>query len=254
MSEWQQVLDELDAWHQAGKTARLWLRDDDAVEPSEALDQLLETTGRHGVPLLLCVVPEHTSLALRDELRGQDHVRIAVHGHGHHNHAPAGEKAQELGSHRPAATVAGELAQARAKLTELYDGQLSAILVPPWNRIAPEVVAQLPKIGFAGLSTFGAAFEAEGVDHLVQLNTHLDIIDWKGTRGGRDPAWLRRELVRLLEASRAHGGDPIGVLAHHLVHDDAAWDFLDALFAHTAGHPAVTWCAADDLIEGDQAG
>jgi len=253
MTDWQAVFapvrDELDLWQQEGLRAQLWFRDDDAVEPTGQLDRLISITGAHDVPLLLCVVPQPTSKALREALAEQEHVCVAVHGFGHQNHAPAGEKAEELGPHRPARIVAGELAEARAKLLDLYGERLSSILVPPWNRIAPDVVSLLPELGFAGISTFGTAHEAGGVAGLAQLNTHLDIIDWKGTRGGRDPEWLANELARLLKLSRNGDAGPIGVLAHHLVHDEPAWQFLGQLFELTGSHPGARWCTADALIE-----
>ena len=257
MTDWQEIFapvrDELDIWERSGKQARLWLRDDDAVEPTDALARLVSISGQADVPLLLCVVPETTSNALRDALAAEQHVRVAVHGFGHHNHAPAGEKAQELGPHRPVKDVLSELQRSRAKLQDLYGEQLSRILVPPWNRISPDVVAHLPQLGFAGLSTFGSTHEAKNVPGLDQLNTHLDIIDWKGTRGGRDPHWLASELAKLLQRSRGGDEAPIGVLAHHLVHDELAWTFLEELFRLTAHHPAVSWQAADALIAQSEA-
>lgn len=258
MTDWREIFKpvraELDIWHKDGQRAQLWLRDDDAVAPSDALTRLVSISGAAKVPLLLCVVPETTSNALRTALEAQQHVWVAVHGFGHHNHAPPGEKAQELGPHRPVMEVVSELQQARAKLLDLYGKRLSGILVPPWNRISPKVVAHLPQIGFSGISTFGSAYEAGGLYNLVQLNTHLDIIDWKGTRGGRDPEWLANELAKLLQRSRLDGAAPIGVLAHHLVHDELAWNFLEELFNLTAKHPAADWCEADVLVAQSQAG
>ena len=239
---------ELELWRQTGATAQLWLRDDDAVEPTPLLEKLVASSGQHDIPLLLCLVPEPTGEALRDWLAPHQHVSVCVHGFAHRNHAPLGEKAQELGPHRPAHEVCAELSAAHKKLRALYDGQLSDILVPPWNRIAPDVVRELRNIGFSAISTFGKASEASVAPDLPQLNTHLDIIDWKGSRGGRDPNWLADELAKLLAEARLADGKPIGVLTHHLVHDDLAWEFLEALFQETAEHPAVTWARADDLI------
>lgn len=258
MTDWQEIFkpvrDELDIWHKARQRAQLWLRDDDAVAPTDALTRLVTISGLANVPLLLCVVPQTTSNALRTALEGKQHVCVAVHGFGHHNYAPAGEKAQELGAHRPVMEVVSELQRARAKLGDLYGKRLSGILVPPWNRISPEVISHLPEIGFSGLSTFGSAHEADGLCNLVQLNTHLDIIDWKGMRGGRDPQWLANELTKLLKRSRLDGSGPIGVLAHHLVHDELAWNFLEELFKLTVGHPAADWCEADVLVAQSQTG
>ena len=256
MTDWLNVFSpvraELDLWLENGSEAKLWFRDDDAIEPSDALSQLTTVTGKNDVPLLLCVVPERTSADLSRGLDLHKHMSVAVHGFGHHNHAPPGEKAQELGAHRSVSIVVEELAKARAKLAGIYGDRLSGILVPPWNRIAPDVVAHLPELGFSGLSTFGAADEAVDVPGVTQLNTHLDIIDWKGTRGGRDPQWLARELAKLLQLSRCGTRAPIGVLAHHLVHDRLAWQFLEELFEVTVHHSAVRWHPADDLL--DQAG
>ncbi len=253
MTGWHDILapvcTELDIWQQQVRRAELWFRDDDAVERTPALEQLVSLTASHNVPLLLCVVAEATGNTLRDWLSGQSHVRVSVHGLGHHNYAPLGEKSQELGPHRPAEEVCKDLRIARSKLQRLYGAQLSNILVPPWNRIAPEVVRQLPGLGFSAISTFGQAGEAHDVPALRQINTHLDIIDWKGSRGGRDPKWLAEELAGLLARSRNCSSSPIGVLAHHLVHDDLAWRFIKQLFAATSQHPAVRWCAADELVK-----
>ena len=50
-------------------------------------------------------------------------------------------------------------------------------------------------------------------------------------------------------ASEARGG-VMGLLTHHLVHDEAAWIFLDAFFAATARHPACRWATLADLTGG----
>jgi hypothetical protein len=49
---------------------------------------------------------------------------------------------------------------------------------------------------------------------------------------------------------RFDGNDePIGILTHHLVHDEAAWDFIGQLFDETKGNPAVRWRGIVDLLE-----
>ena len=55
MIDWSDLIDELDAWNAAGLTATFWWRDDDAVEPNEKLDRLLEVTAT--VPIALSVWP-----------------------------------------------------------------------------------------------------------------------------------------------------------------------------------------------------
>jgi hypothetical protein len=212
-----------------------WLRDDDATVPGMALDRLLGM----GVPVTLAVIPADAEKPLADRLAGAAHVTVAVHGWAHVNHAGPGEKKQELGGHRPLAVVADELRRGLDRLSGLFSAQACPVLVPPWNRIAPEVIAALPGLGFRGLSVFGPEAGAP----LPVMNTHVDIIDWRGTRGGRDDAALMADLVRAI----ARGG-PVGVLTHHLVHDAQAWGFLERLFALTRDHPGCRWAGLPELV------
>jgi hypothetical protein len=46
----------------------------------------------------------------------------------------------------------------------------------------------------------------------------------------------------------AQSGGVMGFLTHHLVHDDAGWDFLDALFEVTQAHPACRWRSLTDVL------
>lgn len=223
-----------------GKPLRLWLRDDDAIEPTAALDRLLALTTKHTVPVLLAVIPALTGEALSRRLEDERRVSVAVHGWAHTNHASSGEKSQELGIHRPSEQVFAELGAGLKILSTLHARRFVPMLVPPWNRIAPAVVAGLPDLGFSALSVFGPEKPAP----LTVLNTHVDIIDWRGTRGGRPVAEVIADLIGV---SRSHAG-PIGVLTHHLVHDSAAWDLMAVLFEATAEQAGCAWHSAGDLL------
>ncbi|EJT06643.1 polysaccharide deacetylase family protein [Rhizobium sp. CCGE 510] len=243
---WEPLRRELDRWQATGRVARFWLRDDDAVEPTPALETLLALTGESKIPLTLAVIPGRTGEALAARLAAEAGVTVAVHGWSHTNHARPEGKKQELGGDRPAAVVLGELGEGLLLLQRLYPTRFLPVLVPPWNRIDAALIPALPRLGFAALSVYGRARQ-DGPVPLV--NTHVDIIDWHGTRGGRAEAELVAELVA--ELGHRYGGsdEPIGVLTHHLVHDAAAWDFLSALFAATGRHPAVHWSAASALLK-----
>jgi len=241
---WRHLTARLDALATAGRTLDLWLRDDDAIEPTPALDRLLDFGARHQIPLLLAVVPAGAGQPLAGLLRGLETVRVAQHGFDHANHAPAGTKSRELGPDRPVETILAALREGAGKLRTLFDPAPLPMLVPPWNRIDPALLPALPGLGFRALSAFGA--EPVMPDGLVALNTHVDIIDWRGSRGGypadRLVAMLCAEIDR-----RAHTGwplAPLGILTHHLVHDAAAWRFLDQLAACLAGHSAARWVDA----------
>ena len=238
------LMRELDSWQAAGEVARFWLRDDDAVEPTPALDRLLSITATHGVPVTLAVIPEPTGPELADRLADAPQAEVAVHGWAHVNHAPPTQKKQELGAHRPPGVVLTELRNGFEKLRALHGGRFVPMLVPPWNRIDPVLIPHLGEAGFAALSVFGP----EKPGDLPLVNTHVDLIDWHGTRGGRNGAVLVAEIVMRLRAMHKSGPGVMGFLTHHLVHDEAAWDFFDGLLGETAAHPACRWVGAEALI------
>ncbi|WP_426035592.1 polysaccharide deacetylase family protein [Cypionkella sp. TWP1-2-1b2] len=223
-----------------GSPAKLWLRDDDAIAPSAELDHLLSLTEAAHVPVTLAVIPAHSGPALAKRLDTAQAVSVAVHGWSHTNHAPAFEKKQELGPHRPAPQVLDELARGFSHLAQLHPQHFTPVLVPPWNRIAPQVVAGLPALGFKALSVFGPEATAD----LPLYNTHVDVIDWRGTRSGRPDTVLMNEIAQAMARSDA----PIGLLTHHLVHDAQVWSFLTRLFALTANHPGCRWFGLPTLI------
>lgn len=244
---WEPVRQELAHWAEAGRKAQLWLRDDDAVKPTDALETLLTLTSASMIPVTIAVVPAFTGEALAARLSNEDGVCVAVHGWSHKNFASPDEKKQELGRHRPAEIVHCELRDGYALLERLYPARFIPMLVPPWNRIDRGLVPGLPALGFELLSVYG---RAQSNGPLPQLNTHFDIMDWHGTGGGRETADLARELTRHLAERRAGDDEPVGVLTHHLVHDENAWSFLAGLFALTATHPAVRWISSADVLKG----
>jgi len=237
---WQPLHAELDRWSESGRQVRFWLRDDDAVAPSPALDRLAGLGERFGLPVLLAVIPMLAEPALPRAVGSMPSLRPCQHGCWHRNHAPGGAKKSEFGPTRLAAEVGAEIAAARHRLEDLFGADLLPVFVPPWNRIDPSHAALLPSLGFAGLSCFrGYALGAAGGPRLG--NTDLDIIDW-ASRSGRRPEDLVSEACGLLAAKRALPGteaESFGVLMHHRDHDATVWDFLDAFLAHAIRHEAV---------------
>lgn len=232
----------LDGRAAENRPAAFWLRDDDAVEPTDALARFLAIAGPHSVPATLAVIPEETGVALEAYLDGHEGIEIALHGWSHRNYAPADQKKQELGAHRPAALVLAELSSGFAKLSALHGERMLPMLVPPWNRIAPDLLPSLPGIGISCLSVFGP----EKQRGIAELNTHVDVMDWHGTRGGRPADVLHAEIADRIETMGE--GQAMGLLTHHLVHDAAVDDFLEGLFALTSGHPGCRWLPASALL------
>ncbi|MDX8523005.1 polysaccharide deacetylase family protein [Mesorhizobium sp. MSK_1335] len=241
---WQPLLDELACWQRADRKAEFWLRDDDAVDPTPALDRLLDLTGEFGVPVTLAVIPALTDEKLVVRLDEAPHATVAIHGWAHRNHAPEDQKKQELGPHRPPEAVLDDLARGLARVTGLHGARAVPMLVPPWNRIDAGLVSALGSIGFAALSVFGRPKPAS----LPFINSNVDVMDWHGTRGCRDHGLLLQAIIAQLQHA-FDGGEPVGLLTHHLVHDGSAWLFLERLFAVTAQTEACAWLPIRTLIE-----
>ncbi|WP_157015755.1 polysaccharide deacetylase family protein [Mesorhizobium xinjiangense] len=240
---------ELDVWQAAGTVASVWLRDDDAVAPSPALDRLLAISDDFACPALIAVIPLPATAALADRLAGSANVTVCQHGYRHENHAPANVKKTELFDTGPARSVdhvLDELRQGRERLSQLFAQHLEPILVPPWNRMSNAVAARVHEAGFAALSGFGwKRFPSP----LPQVNTHVDLIDWRGDRHGKTAEVVAAETAAALQTARQTGQHHIGLLTHHLVHDETAWASLVSLLEALARHPAGRFASAPQLLQ-----
>jgi hypothetical protein len=218
-----------------GRTLRFWWRDDDAEDATPALDRLIALAAQENLPLALAVVPKGATEALAARLELGGRVAVLQHGWAHDNHAAEGAKKIELGGTQPLAQTREELRRGREKLETLFPKIFLPVLVPPWNRISEEVRAAIGDLGLVGLSTAGPA------DAARQVNIHVDIFAWRPARRPLTRAeaysWLSAEVERRIGGSE----EPVGILTHHLVHEDASWLLLDELFEMLARHKAARW-------------
>jgi hypothetical protein len=244
---WRRLDFELDAWRESGRRATLWLRDDDACRDSPALRRLLGVARAMEVPAALAAIPAALEATLIDAVAALDIATVLQHGYAHRNHAPPGARKWELGAHRPVDAIIAELQEGFGALERAFGTRFAAVLVPPWNRIDPEVISRLPHAGFHGLSTFGPRTAACPTPGVTRCNTHVDLIAWRHDRAfvGAEPAIDR--LVDHLKArreGRVDPSEPTGILTHHREMNDAAWTFLTDLIARTREHGAVAWLDA----------
>lgn len=217
--------------------ARLWWRDDDAGRDDPRLARLLDLACRHGAPVALAVVPAWLEQACARRILDCPWATVLQHGIAHADHSlPSGKKI-ELGGRAPLAELAEGLEAMRRRLEQTFGSHLAPVLVPPWNRIAPDLVQWLPALGFRALSTYGPSTDKPGPPGLVRLNTHLDLIAW---RAGRRPLTFEEAATRLTELLLRGDREPIGILSHHLVMNGDAFATLDRLLGlvqdHGLGH------------------
>ena len=124
--------------------------------------------------------------------------------------------------------------------------------MPPWNRIAPALVPLLPGLGYRGLSSFRDR-DRVAADGLTRINAHLDPIDWPGSRSLLSPDALIHQAASAVERrlnGLADRDEPIGLLTHHLVHDEPIWSFCEALLERLALH-GIEVAAARRLFSDD---
>lgn len=256
LSAWQPLMAELDLWRALGLSAEFWLRDDDAVAPTPALERLERLSEHFDAPVLLAVIPMLAEPELAAFQRSAPSLLPCQHGVWHRSHSPAGRKNAEFGAGREIATALAEIAQGKARLEALFGPAALPVFVPPWNRIDPGIAAGLPGLGISGLSCFrGFGLAAAGGPRLA--NTHLDLIDWHGGRIGRDASALAAEMAGHLARHReGNGGEGtvFGLLLHHRDHDDMAWSCLEALLRLVADHPAARLIDPRRLFSGEKAG
>lgn len=240
MSSWHQLHAELDRWQNTGLDLDIWLRDDDAVEPTARLEQLLGLSRSFSIPVLLAVIPALAGQPLAARLLDEPLILPCQHGWRHVNHAPNGEKSAEFGHHRPLDILLADVEAGRNRFLALFPRHAASIFVPPWNRISPLLVKCLPDLGFNQLSAFKPVTQQE-TDGLRVINPDIDIIDWKAGRILRPAADIEHDIVARLDELRiARPLRPsLGLLLHHLVHDSDAWTLLESLMTALARWPHV---------------
>ena len=97
------------------------------------------------------------------------------------------------------------------------------------------------EIGYRGLSVFGQR-EVALQGNLVRFDSHVDPIDWRGSRSAVELQIIINNLTALMSSNA-----PIGIMTHHLVHDTAIWGLMSILVARLK-KAGVTWLSAGDLL------
>lgn len=223
MIDWSPLNAALARCRADGVALPIWWRDDDAIEPTAALDRLIALTEDIAMPAHLAIIPAVAKDSLVPIVTGNPFLRPLVHGWAHRNTAPEGLKKSEFGTPRDAAKA--DAAKALRRMQDMFGADLLTMFVPPWNRIDTSLIPELAALGYDALSTFGPRAPETPIR---QINTHIDPIYWRGHRGLVDPEALITQTVTILDARRTGAQDasePLGYLTHHLVHNTQIWEF-----------------------------
>jgi hypothetical protein len=238
---WLRLGAELARWRKARRTPLLWWRDDDAFEPSTQLRRLVGHAERAGVPLSLSVIPALLSPELCAWVNRYPSVTVLQHGIDHTD-AGGAEEPTQFDPRQPPHAVAQRLGHGWSALAGFH--RRIPVYVPPWNALTPNVTAAAAMVGLESISAWGAP-AGEG-----RIDAHIELMRWGGSPRfagrGRVLNRLRRALKRRRLQQR--WDEPIGLLTHHLVHDDAAWRFLAALLGFEPLKRTARWPGADVLF------
>jgi hypothetical protein len=268
-SLWDYARRELDIWADSSSSkAHFWIRDDDAVETSTNLKRLSEVATRHETKIGLAVIPGEITTGLQEYLAESVHQFYPMcHGWKHINHN-LGKKPAEFGPDRPIASMIEDAEVALRSFRQFF-GSSQPIFVPPFNRITPALVSALPQVGFAGVSLMPSYFERKllqlssrmqwrGIVRMPEfkdghrIDVHLDIIDWKA-RTAQSVEVVSDCLVQQLRGRRLgllKSDAPIGILTHHLVHDEPVWHALESLLDFLRSHASVEFIDVGQWIDG----
>jgi hypothetical protein len=139
-------------------------------------------------------------------------------------------------------------------------GEADVVFVPPFGRISKALLEVLPDVGFSGISgaagwlerqlwrlsdwnirvpTVASLFRSK----VPRLDVQIDPIDWHG-RTAQDPATITQSLVRCLRTRRngpLASNLPIGLVTHHLDHDEKVWQACEILLQILRRHEAATF-------------
>jgi hypothetical protein len=247
---WSSLQNELDSWSDSGTRATFWWRDDDAVEQTPQLLRLDELSQQLQLPVSIAAIPSLLQKSLPRYLRDKNNIKILQHGYSHTSHAASGVKNIEIGGNRSTEEIQTTLAKGSALLNDNFGNQFLPVLVPTWNRIESRAYTALVKAGFSGVSSMWARAIACPVENLLQVNAHLDPVNWRGDRGfigeSRSIEYIRDHLHARRTGTK-DTAEPTGILSHHLSQDEQVWDFISELMSTLKQHPAVEWLDAGTI-------
>jgi len=210
----------------AGGGGRIFFRADDIAVPGPRFTRLMDVFSRYQVPLCLAVVPAWLTPPRWQALQAAGKNAASLwcwhqHGWRHVNHERQGKK-QEFGPGRSLDRIAGDIQHGRQRLQDLMGTRFYPVFTPPWNRCDARTLEVLKKMDFAAVSRSqgSAAPVSPGLpDYYINVDLH--------TRREKDPAAGWQNLFA--ELRQAIASNHCGIMIHHRMMNEAAFDFMEML-------------------------
>ncbi|MBI1210242.1 MAG: polysaccharide deacetylase [Alphaproteobacteria bacterium] len=251
---WAEIRAELDLWKAKKKPALFWWRDDDATDANAKLERLLAVAEEFDTPVALSAIPARATPRLAKLVAKSKVAEILVHGLRHENHATRDRTKRELGGEASLDAVLLDAATGLRLARARFGTKCLPVLVPPWNRITARAVPHLPKLGFKGLSTWKPRTQKFAAPGLLQVNAHLDVIDWRHDRILKSEQTIAGLLLRKLRWRREKQSrmeEPLGLLTHHAFWNARKEKLVIGLLDTLKSHAAVRFVKASQAFELD---
>lgn len=237
----------LDELASTGRQAQVFFRDDDVDEDEPTLHQLLECFIRCDVPINLEVIPGRltiSSIGLLNQCQRYQPglIELDQHGWQHVNHEPTGRKC-EFGSSRSYDQQYEDIARGRKMLESAFGAAFSPVFTPPWNRCTPDTFRVLDELGFQVLSRDSSNAPITGYG-FRELSITLDLYRWKNGAAMKAPEEIIREL-----GAQCRTQTRVGIMLHHKVMDEIAFELLEAMLTTLRQHPAVQLHSFQSLMQ-----
>ena len=224
----------------------MFFRADDVAVPGRQFSRMMELFAAYDAPLSLAVVPAALTQPRWQYLSGFEKMnpgRWCWHQHGwrHINHETEGKK-QEFGAARTAASIKRDLEQGKKRLEHIMGDHFYPVFTPPWNRCSHIALELLKKLGYAAVSrSHGSKTPLPGglLDYYVNVDLH--------TRREKRPAEGWKNLFA--ELKQAFAQKHCGIMIHHRMMNDAAFDFLEILLKKLVENPYLRLVHFKDLAE-----
>lgn len=244
---WRELADEFDAWAHTGEVPTLWWRDDDAVEDSVQLQRLLQVAG--ACPISLAVIPAQVTAQLAECTAMIPNLAVLQHGWSHANHA-ATPPPSEYPGNRVMAAVRAELAEGRRRLMALFGNRVFPVFVPPFHGFANRFLPLLPETGLSVISRIGPRARQRFPDGLTEANVHVALRNWSGNCFCGAEAVLAPVLqhLRRRRLGQVDRKEPTGIVSHHLVEDEGAYEFMARLMSESGSTPGARWLSGPELF------
>lgn len=234
-----------------------WWRDDDLETPSSALSDLLVATRDIGVIPAIAAISGTVSADAIAALDGWS-ARVLPHGWHHKNHEPPGAKKSEYGPARSIDMRIAEIDAACDRILALAGERALAVFTPPWNNMGSDLPAHLDRSKAMAVSAYRTPVRPPLPATRPRLDTHLDLIDWRGTGQGLSADQLVDLMIpwiKQMPDTENPLDSPVGVLSHHVVTKSEDWRSWAPIWWVIASHAACEWVCPETalcMVRGDK--